>query len=334
MPNNPRTLAATLPLLAIAIGTIISAWPQAAVAEPRSSLTRASYSTGQDGRKLQWLPYRPGKTYSGRTVRQTTPANLPRQYQQDDPFANYGGRIGSIAQLQNQDNGLLGEPITEPPITSPTIEPGTLPPLDDLKQGPLAEPPIPATPPAGIPLDRPNYKTDAQIKKDPSAAPVPSLQQEWERNRPFLDTKCPTADDLKSIDQLTTDISIDPGELPKECPIGDEVFQARAWAPTTFMWKASGLCHKPLYFEDVHLERYGHSRGPLLQPIISGGRFFLTIPALPYLMGLEPPPECLYTLGYYRPGDCAPYMLDPIPLSVRAALFQAGAVTGMVAIVP
>jgi hypothetical protein len=325
-------LAATLPLLAIAVGTIVCAWTQAAAAESKSAVTKASYSTGQEGGKLQWLPYRPGKTYSGRTVRQAAPENPTRTHQQDDPFANHGGKIGSIAQigrLQDKGNGLLREPIAEPLftyplveplVTDPPTEPSTLPPLGDLE----------STPPAGIPFERPDYKTEAQLKNDPSAAPVPSLQQEWERNRPFLDTKCPSADDLKSIDQLTTDISIDPGELPKECPIDDEVFQTRAWAPTTFMWKASGLCHKPLYFEDVNLERYGHSHGPLLQPIISGGRFFLTIPALPYLMGLNPPPECLYTLGYYRPGDCAPYMLDPIPLSVRAALYQAGAVTGLV----
>jgi hypothetical protein len=39
-------------------------------------------------------------------------------------------------------------------------------------------------------------------------------------------------------------------------------------------------------------------------------------------------------LGYYRPGSCAPYYLDPIPLSVRAALFEAGAWVGGVAIFP
>ena len=51
-------------------------------------------------------------------------------------------------------------------------------------------------------------------------------------------------------------------------------------------------------------------------------------------MGLEPPNECIYTLGYYRPGDCAPYMIDPLPLSVRGALFEAGAWVGGVAIFP
>ena len=34
----------------------------------------------------------------------------------------------------------------------------------------------------------------------------------------------------------------------------------------------------------------------------------------------------MYTLGYYRPGSCAPYMLDPLPISVRAGLMEAGVV--------
>ena len=49
---------------------------------------------------------------------------------------------------------------------------------------------------------------------------------------------------------------------------------------------------------------------------------------LPYQIGLNPPNECIYTLGYYRPGDCAPYLIDPVPLSLRGALFEAGALTG------
>jgi hypothetical protein len=51
-------------------------------------------------------------------------------------------------------------------------------------------------------------------------------------------------------------------------------------------------------------------------------------------MGLELPDECMYTLGYYRPGDCAPYLLDPLPLSIRAGVFEAGAWIAGAAIIP
>ncbi|MCS7237975.1 MAG: hypothetical protein NZ899_06860 [Thermoguttaceae bacterium] len=142
---------------------------------------------------------------------------------------------------------------------------------------------------------------------------------------------------LAPIGSLSHEIPAGQGRLPVLCPMSTEERSApvsRGWEPVTFMWKASALCHKPAYFEQVHVERYGHSVGPLLQPLVSGAHFFLTVPILPYKMGLYPPTECIYTLGHYRPGSCAPYMLDPLPISLRAALMQAGAWTAGVFVVP
>ena len=82
------------------------------------------------------------------------------------------------------------------------------------------------------------------------------------------------------------------------------------------------------------MEGYGHSAGPVLQPVLSGAHFFLNIATLPYQMGMSPPNECEYALGYYRPGSCAPWLLPPIPLSVRGALLEAGAVTGGIFLIP
>jgi hypothetical protein len=152
--------------------------------------------------------------------------------------------------------------------------------------------------------------------------------------QPELERRCPSPKDLKKVGELTTNIVPSAGDLPQDCPLGDSVFQPRAFSGLTYAWTASGLCHKPLYFEDVQLERYGHMWGPWVQPFLSGAHFFLTIPILPYKMGLEPPNECIYTLGYYRPGDCAPYMLDPLPLSVRGALWETGAWTGGAWVIP
>jgi len=115
-------------------------------------------------------------------------------------------------------------------------------------------------------------------------------------------------------------------DYPCDCRLGRDFeaanYVARDFSPTLFTWKAAGLCHKPLYFEDVQLERYGHSWNPVIQPFISGAHFFVSVPLLPYNMGLKPPHECVYTLGYYRPGNCAPYMWEPIPLSLRAAVWE------------
>jgi hypothetical protein len=122
--------------------------------------------------------------------------------------------------------------------------------------------------------------------------------------------------------------------LPAECTLGTDPFLGRHFVQTTFTWKASALCHKPIYFEQLQLERYGHTAGPVVQPFLSGAHFFVSIAALPYAMGVQPPNECVYQLGLYRPGSCAPWLVDPIPLSLRGALFQTGAVLGGIYLIP
>jgi hypothetical protein len=123
-------------------------------------------------------------------------------------------------------------------------------------------------------------------------------------------------------------------DVPFECALDVDDYQPRAFSDVTYMWKASAVCHKPLYFEDVQLERYGHCWGWHLQPFVSAAHFFGTVPILPYKMGLEPPNECIYALGYYRPGNCAPYLIEPLGTSPRAVVWQAGAVVGASAIIP
>ncbi len=122
--------------------------------------------------------------------------------------------------------------------------------------------------------------------------------------------------------------------VPTECTLGDDQFNPRAWDLVTMTWKASALCHKPLYFEEVGLERYGHSMGPVLEPVHSGAHFFLNVAFLPYKMGIHPPHECQYALGYYRPGNCAPWLVPQVPLSLRGALVQGTAALGVVYLLP
>ena len=142
------------------------------------------------------------------------------------------------------------------------------------------------------------------------------------------------AQTLETID-LSIRVEGNMGEdFPFECPLESGQHEPRQWPQITYMWKAAGLCHKPLYFEQVQLERYGHSWGPYTQPIMSGVHFFGTLPILPYKMGLRTPNECVYTLGYYRPGNCAPYFVGGFPFTWRAAAFEAGAATGMSFIFP
>lgn len=158
--------------------------------------------------------------------------------------------------------------------------------------------------------------------------PLPRVDSEYAQAGPGEPERCPSPRDMKPIDQISHRIAAEPGLFPQECALSDYEFQPRNFKPVTFTWKASALCHKPLYFQQPKLERYGHTFG-LLTPIISVGHFFVMVPCLPYNMGLEPPWECVYPLGWYRPGDCAPYTLGPLPLSLRGAASQAVITTGL-----
>ena len=104
--------------------------------------------------------------------------------------------------------------------------------------------------------------------------------------------------------------------IPVDCSVGGAAAVSRRWHPQTFTWTASSLCHKPLYFENIQLERYGHSAGPVLQPAQSTLHFFRSYVTLPFRMALNPPRECQYALGFYRPGNCAPWLVPPIPFNV------------------
>ena len=65
-------------------------------------------------------------------------------------------------------------------------------------------------------------------------------------------------------------------------------------------------------------ERYAYLHGTVFSiQWCRRAHFFVTIPLLPYYMGVEWPCEREYSLGHCRPGDCAPFMMDPFPLSWR-----------------
>lgn len=122
--------------------------------------------------------------------------------------------------------------------------------------------------------------------------------------------------------------------LPKVCGVENRGQVERYWHPLTYTYTASSLCHKPLYFENIQLERYGHTHGPIMQPVRSVAHFFVRLATLPYHTAIHPANECEYPLGLYRPGDCAPWLKDPIPLSLGGVRRQAAVVGGWVAVLP
>ena len=137
------------------------------------------------------------------------------------------------------------------------------------------------------------------------------------------------------IDTISVLLDIDiKWDLLDPCTINVDDYHGRNWQQTCVQYNAPMLCTSAPYFEDVAVERYGHSWGPFLQPVMSAAHFYGSVIFLPYKMGLTPPCECVYTIGYYRPGSCVPFMIDPIPLSLRAGVAQAGAVVGTAYLIP
>jgi hypothetical protein len=254
---------------------------------------------------------------------------------------------------------LLAEPAvpSEDELPSEGETPSDLTPMPGDETAPAAPEDMPGDMPSDAPSDVPNgiqgtgddpFMDDQIPNNDAGEAPNRGDFQLEEGNKGATgtegceDDKKECRDSYKlikstTLDRISLDISIagvEGQDFPCECEIGGEEFAGRNWSCITYNWTASALCHKPLYFEEPALERYGHSWNPLVQPFISGAHFFATFPVLPYKMGLHHPQECVYTLGYYRPGNCAPYLLPPIPFSLRAAAVQAAAVGGAIAIIP
>ncbi len=129
---------------------------------------------------------------------------------------------------------------------------------------------------------------------------------------------------------------IDNDQLPADFfdKLDNGEYVQRKGSPVVMQWAPTNLWHHPLYFEDPALERYGHTYHPLVQPFASTGRFATQLVGLPYQMTLHPVHAKEYTLGWYRPGDCAPKKLYQIPFNEEAALMQAAVLSGLFLIIP
>ncbi len=123
--------------------------------------------------------------------------------------------------------------------------------------------------------------------------------------------------DFKPINAMSALTAPVAGELPKnyaaarfarEGEVTHRMGFSRANLETTMMWEAPASSHRPLYFEDINLERHGY-KVPVFQPALSAAHFFGHLPLLPYMMVSDKHRDPQYTLGHYRPGDYAPYSL-------------------------
>jgi hypothetical protein len=235
------------------------------------------------------------------------------------------------------------------PIVEPEAQAKPLPKVEFLAQAQ----PIPQTQPPG--QREPSAEPDDldPPPSPPTLAQPPTIDEPQLRDTITLEEPIQTGEPLPPQEQLpcyvprpmsslTTNIAFPAGALPAnaaiECGANAGVLNDTrvdyGWAQFDFAWAPTCLCHGPLCFEDVNAERYGYTISRLFQPVISGAKFFLTIPALPYKMAVDPPHECIYTLGHYRPGSCIPWRANYLPLKLTATAVEVGTIAGLILLLP
>lgn len=240
---------------------------------------------------------------------------------------------------------------------APAIDASSAPVAGSRKVEParLAAQPIPTVPPVadGVTV------TDA-IESIP--APLLPIGPEAQLMGPAvaLSEPLPANTLSRSIFGLTVDAAADPelvgqmANIPDNLAIHDAAIDRfGAWdapareatqTPPRFAggivtFAAPAAYSRPLYFEQPNLERYGHhvafcEHDHLTQSALSAAHFFATVPILPYKMGANPPDECNYVLGSYRPGSCNPHELLKPQLSVGGSVLEGVAVTGLIFLIP
>ncbi|HBE71955.1 MAG TPA: hypothetical protein DDW52_27765 [Planctomycetaceae bacterium] len=144
-------------------------------------------------------------------------------------------------------------------------------------------------------------------------------------------------DTRSAYDVSIVDVSVEGignGEIPEDGQLGGSVVglptgidREAAWK--CVHWAPASICHYPLYFEDVMLERHGHQSHPCLQPLISGTKFFVGLPLAPYKQALWGPAESVYSLGHYRTGSPAPALRQRLPWDRNAAAVEALSLGGL-----
>lgn len=148
---------------------------------------------------------------------------------------------------------------------------------------------------------------------------------------------------LPSIQGISLNQPVAPGLLPRD-------YAAEAWAANgeefhgrghrrqqgyeaLVSWEAPWIGYRPLYFEDVWLERHGLDYG-CCQTLVSAAKFYGRLPLVPYMVGANPCCECVYSYGRGRPGDCTPHFFTCPKKSVCGAVLQAASVGGLVWLTP
>ncbi len=343
--NRPEAAAAGALLLAASFlpasaaqdGSAAVDAPGRATVTPLGQLEQESAQQRWDRIKSRYQPL-VTDTSHGASETATGPAASPAKGStlpipdHDDAFGWESARKNSAAPLPNCSEEpawvVSAAPVDSPPVTAPVAAQTapTTPTAADVMENETA------------PVDLSEFADIATVaaQADPALPPMPSAGSEG--------TTAPSRRPVRRINEIlpfyNTKVDEDIREYADaragdyDVKFGDEQFQPRMFPDTAMAWEASNYYHYPLYFEDVVLERYGHTYPFVVQPFVSAAKFSGQLLALPYQMTLDPINKPMYALGYYRPGEVAPKLKYQIPWNAQAAAVQAGVTTGLIFLIP
>jgi hypothetical protein len=111
----------------------------------------------------------------------------------------------------------------------------------------------------------------------------------------------------KSIHELGIDIRNFDKVLPPDRSVNLIARYYHEWseyAPQQklFAWEPANIFYRPLYFEDVQLERYGQNICDGVHTSTPATHFFKSLVLFPFRLCVDPPCNCETPLGYCRPG--------------------------------
>jgi len=111
----------------------------------------------------------------------------------------------------------------------------------------------------------------------------------------------------------------------------DEPVRVTADGVRPFLPDRYSVCfrHRPLYFQELNLERCGSTYG-IAQNAVSAGHFLTNTALLPYRMATRHPDQTVNHSGDCRSGGNYRCDIEPLGCGGRAALVESAAVAGFI----
>jgi hypothetical protein len=231
-------------------------------------------------------------------------------------------------QLDTEAGTALDEPARLPPIHEEVEarEPARLPPVDEEES--------PTTEEVAQPII-PQPVRETLPPPPPPAAPAPPEKIEVDditlQTPPLVGASQSLIARAARRDKSVPDYSRE--YFSEQPPIAYGPARSAEGVPNFTGPVAGDFCYRPLYFEEKNLERYGRHWGPV-QPIVSGARFFTTVPALPYLMAVNHPRTCYDWHQPYPAGFYAPRVRERPPISIAGATVESSVLLGLIFLIP